>query len=64
MQAVIFRMDKQQGPVGTGSDIQSPGTNHNGKEYFKKNVHMCKTESLLHRRDWHNTVNQPYVNKK
>ena len=23
-----------------------PGINHNGKEYQKKNVYMCKTESL------------------
>ena len=31
--------------------VSSPGINHNGKEYFlkkckKKNVYMCKTESL------------------
>ena len=42
MQMVIFRMDKQQGSISTGNDIQSPGINHNGKEYFKNNVHMCK----------------------
>ena len=24
----------------TGNYIQSPGINHNGKEYFKKNVYM------------------------
>ena len=29
----------------TGNYIQSPGINHNGKEY-KKNVYMCVTESL------------------
>ena len=31
---------------GTEDYIQSPRINHNGKEYFKKTVHMCKTESL------------------
>ena len=30
----------------TGNYIQSPGMNHNGKEYFTKNVYMCKTASL------------------
>ena len=30
----------------TGNCVQSPGTNHNGKEYFKKNVCMHITESL------------------
>ena len=30
----------------TGNYIQSPGINHNGKEYLKKNVCMCITESL------------------
>ena len=30
----------------TGNYIQSPGINHNGKEYKKKNVYMCITESL------------------
>ena len=30
----------------TGNYIQSPGINHNGKEYFKKNVYICKTELL------------------
>ena len=26
--------------------IQSPGNNHNGKEYLKKNVYVCNTESF------------------
>ena len=30
----------------TGNSIQSPGINHNGKEYLKKNVYMCETKSL------------------
>jgi len=30
----------------TGDYTQYPGTNHNRKEYFKKNVCTCKAESL------------------
>ena len=30
----------------TGNYIQSPVINYNGKEYFKKNVYMCITESF------------------
>ena len=30
----------------TGNCIQYPVINHNGKEYKKKNVYMCKTDSL------------------
>ena len=30
----------------TGNYIQSPGINHNGKEYLRKDVYMSKTESL------------------
>ena len=30
----------------TGNYIQSPGINHNGKEYFKNNVYMCKTSQF------------------
>ena len=30
----------------TGNYIQSPGINHNGKKYLKKNVYMCITASL------------------
>ena len=32
----------------TGDYTQYPGTHHNRKEYFKKNVYTCKTESLCH----------------
>ena len=46
----------------TGNYIQSLGINHNGKEYFKKNVYMYKTESLCHTADCHNTVNQLHCN--
>ena len=31
---------------GSRNYIHSPGINHNGKEYFKKNEYMYKTESL------------------
>ena len=31
---------------GTETYIQCPGISHNGKEYFKKNVYICITESL------------------
>ena len=30
----------------TGNYIEYPKINHNGKEYFKKNVHKYITESL------------------
>ena len=30
----------------TANYMQSPGIDHNGKEYLKKNVSMCITESL------------------
>ena len=30
----------------TRNYIESPGINHNGKEYLKKNVYVRKTESL------------------
>ena len=35
MQTITFRMDTQQGPniYSTGSYIQYPEINHNGKEY-------------------------------
>ena len=47
MQMVILRMDKQQGPIITGNDVQSPEINNNGKEYFQKNVHMYKKTASL-----------------
>ena len=31
----------------TGNYIQSPGINHRGKEYEKKNVYMCKNYTYL-----------------
>lgn len=40
-------MDKQQGPIITGNDVQSPEINNNGKEYFQKNVHMYKKTASL-----------------
>ena len=44
MQTIAFRMDKQQGPTAsTGNCIQSPGINHNGKEYLKR---MCMCVKL------------------
>ena len=40
-------MDKQQGPtVWYRELIQSPGIDHDGKEYKQKNVYVCITESL------------------
>ena len=46
-------MDKQQNVINnkvllysTENYIQYPMINHNGKEYFKKNVYICKTELL------------------
>ena len=30
----------------TGNYIQYPMINHNGKEYFKKDIYICITESL------------------
>ena len=47
MQTIVFRMDKQQGPtVWYRELIQSPGIDHEGKEYKQKNVYVCITESL------------------
>ena len=40
-----------------GNCIQSSGISHNGKGYLKKNVCMCKNESLSYI-DWHNIVHQ------
>ena len=48
MQTVIFRMDKQPGPLySTGTYIQSPEIDHDGKEYLK-NVCTCIIESLCY----------------
>ena len=47
MQAILHRMDRQQGPLyNTENSIQSPVINHNKKEYFNKNIYTCLTESL------------------
>ena len=40
MQTIIYRMSKQQGPIGTGNYIQYPVISHNGKEYEKVNIYM------------------------
>ena len=64
MQTIKFRMDKYQAPAVWHRElcyIQSPGINHDGKGYFKKNVYMFKNESLSCI-DWHNIVNQLYFN--
>ena len=42
MQAVIQRMARQQGPSGTGSHVQYPVINHNGKEYEKEGIYVYK----------------------
>ena len=41
----------------------NPMMNHNGKEYFKKNVYVCVTESLSCPTRFSNIVNQPYFSK-
>ena len=65
MQTIIYRMDKQQGPMySTGTCIQYPVINHNGKEYEKECIHVYNWVTLLYSRDWHNIVNQLYINKK
>ena len=43
---LIYRMDRQPGLMySTGTNIQYPMINHNGKEYEKKKVYII-TESL------------------
>ena len=42
----------------------SPCTDHNGKEYLKKNVYMCITESLCYTAKNQYIINQLYFNKK
>ena len=39
MQTIIYRMSKQQGPIGTGNYIQYPVISHNGKEYEKEYIY-------------------------
>ena len=41
---------------GSRNYSHSPGINHNGKEYFKKNVYMYKTESLCCRAEIDTTL--------
>ena len=44
-------MDQQQGPIySTGNYIQSSVLNHHGKEYLKKNVHMCLSHCAVQER--------------
>ena len=45
----------------TGNCIQSPGTEHDGKEY-KNYIYIYVT--LMYSRNWHNTVNQLYFHDK
>ena len=59
MQTITFRMDKQQGPLyNMGNYIQSPGIDHDGKEYKKGCIYMYNRVTLLYSRNWHNIVNQ------
>ena len=44
---VIYRMDKVL-LYHMGNYIQYPVINHNEKEYLKKDVYMCITESFCH----------------
>jgi len=42
--------------------MQSLGTEHDGRCYEKKYIHMYDWVTLLYNRNWHNTVNQLYFN--
>ena len=42
----------------TRNYIQSPGINHNGKEYFKKGVYVYNWVTLLYNREWLTIINQ------
>ena len=60
---LLYRMDKGHAlPYGTGNCIPYPVINI--VENMKKNVYMHVTETVLYSRDWYNTVNQLYINKK
>ena len=64
MQTITFKWISSEGLLySTGNYIQSPGIDHDGKEYKKKNVYMFDWVTLLYSRNWHNTVNQLYFNK-
>ena len=41
-----------------GNYIQSPGIDHDGKEYKKGCIYMYNRVTLLYSRNWHNIVNQ------
>ena len=49
----------------TGNYIQSLWTDHDGKEYKKRNVYIYMYDwvPLPYSRNWHNIVNQLYFNK-
>ena len=48
----------------TGNSIQSPGKDHDGKEYLKR-MYICTSLShFTDSRKWHNIVSQLYFNKK
>ena len=47
----------------TENYIEYPMINHNGKEYKKEQTYVYNWVTLLYSRDWHNIVNQLYVNK-
>ena len=66
MQTGTFRMDKQQGPIhSTGNYTQYPVINHNGKNILEKEcVSMYNWVILPYSRDWHNIVNQLFLNLK
>ena len=46
----------------TGSYVQSPWIEQDGKEYKKEWTYMYKGIAGLYSRNWHNIVNQPYFN--
>ena len=58
MQAVTYRMDKQQGPTvyGTENYIQYPVIDHNRKEYENRYIYkyvcVCIYMMLLYRRNY------------
>ena len=47
----------------TENYTEYPVLNHNGKEYKKEYIYVYNRVTLLYSRDWHNIVNQLYVNK-
>ena len=49
----------------TGNYIHSLGIQHDGRLHEKKNVCVCVYDQItMVYRNWHNTVNQLYFNKK